>query len=75
MKRANTTKTRTIGGITWECSESEGLWYAGQYRIGRSDRRGLRSKWELFRDNESVMVADTCGDLMDAVARNIVPQR
>jgi hypothetical protein len=74
-KRENTTKTRTIGGITWECSESEGLWYAGKYMIGRSGRRGMRSKWELHRENISIMIGDTCGDLMDAVARNIVPQR
>jgi hypothetical protein len=30
---------------------------------------------ELHRENISIMIGDTCGDLMDAVARDIVPQR
>ena len=65
-------KTKTVGTITWECSVAEGIWFAGEYRICRSDRKGLRSKWELFAGNKSKMVAATCGDLMDAVARNAV---
>jgi hypothetical protein len=66
------TKTKTVGTITWECSVAEGIWFAGEYRICRSDRKGLRSKWELFVGNKSEMVAATYGDLMDAVARNAV---
>ena len=66
------TKTKTVGTITWECSVAEGIWFFGGYRICRSDRKGLRSKWELFIGNKSEMVAATCGDLMDAVARNAV---
>jgi hypothetical protein len=70
--KTNTTKTKTVGTITWEHSETEGMWFAGGYRICRSDRKGLRSKWELFIGNKAEMVASTCGDLMDAVARNAV---
>lgn len=70
--KTNTTKTKTVGGVKWECSEAEGMWFAGEWRICRSDRKGLRSQWELFRNNERKANAKTCGDLMDMVARNAV---
>ena len=66
------TKTRTVGGVKWECSESEGLWFSGEYRIGRCDRKGRSGSWELFKNNESKWIAKTCGDLMDMVARKQV---
>ncbi len=66
-------RTRTVGGVRWECSESEGLWHArhnnAEFRIGRSDRRGRKSEWEIFRNNESKWIGRTCGELMEMVAR------
>jgi len=65
------TKTRTIDGLKWECSEAEGLWFCGDFRIGRCDRRGRRSEWELFEANSSVWLAKTCTELMEIAARRI----
>ena len=65
-----TTKTRTVDGLKWECSEAEGLWFCGKFRIGRSDRRGRRAQWELFYENECVMIGKTCHEMMqDAASR------
>lgn len=70
VKTASKSVVKTVGGIKWECSSAEGIWFYANYRICRSDRKGLRSQWELFRDNVSVWTAKTCGDLMQMVADN-----
>jgi hypothetical protein len=74
--KATITKTRTVGGIKWECTEEEGLWFAtahgNEYMIGRASRKGRRSEWELSKNGDGGFFAKTCGDLMDMAARNAV---